>query len=67
MEKEKITTNSSVMAFEMWSDNFKNAKKFFDSKGNSNTKSGLKDKWYKKFYEDLNLLGKALLSEVQER
>jgi len=57
----KIETDLNVMSFEMWRDNFKNAKKFFESKGNLNTRSRLKDKWHKDFYEKLNDLGNKVL------
>lgn len=36
----------------MWTRNFHNAKKFFNSKGNSETLSRLKDKWHNEFIKD---------------
>lgn len=40
-------------AWEMWAKNWENAKRFFDSKGNTKTRSRLKDKWHKDFMSDL--------------
>ncbi len=39
-----------INVFDEWKRDFFNAKKFFESKGNSNTLSKLKDKWYKEFF-----------------
>ncbi len=44
--------------WEYWEENWNNAYKFFNSKGNVNTKSGLKDKWYKEFVKMLNEVSK---------
>ena len=35
--------------WELWEQNWNNAYKFFNCKGNVKTKSKLKDKWYKDF------------------
>ena len=51
-------------AREMWDNNFYNAKKFFESKGNITTKGKFKIKWYNKFYDDLNKLGEKLIKEA---
>jgi len=40
----------------MWKRNWGNAEKFFKSKGNIQTKSKLKTKWYDEFVEDLKEL-----------
>lgn len=40
----------------IWSNNFFNAKKFFESKGNGETKSKLKDKWFKEFGSGISQL-----------
>ena len=45
--------NSLGMGWDIWEKNFFNAKRFFRSKGNKNTRSRLKDKWFKGFKEDL--------------
>ena len=44
------------IGWEMWENNFKNAKAFFGSKGNMDTKSKLKDKWFKEFMNNLKNL-----------
>ena len=43
--KDKKTIN----IWELWEKEWKNAKRFFDSKGNIRTKSKYKDKWFKDF------------------
>ena len=40
-------------AFEEWAKNWKNAKAFFDSKGNNKTTARLKVKWYNGFMDTL--------------
>lgn len=37
--------------FDLWTKEWNNAYKFFNSKGNAETKSKLKNKWYKEFEE----------------
>jgi len=46
MKEEK-----KIYVFDLWADNFESAKKFFKSKGNVQTRSNLKDKWFKEFKE----------------
>ena len=50
---EKINT------WETWVKNWENANKFFQSKGNTKTRSRLKDKWYKDFMADLKMFENA--------
>lgn len=40
-----------INTFDLWERNWKDAYNFFNSKGNSQTKSNLKDRWYKDFME----------------
>jgi len=40
-------------AFEEWTKNWKNAKRFFDSKGNAKTTAQLKKEWYDGFMDTL--------------
>ncbi len=44
------------IVFNIWAKNFTNSKKFFESKGNFNTKSKLKTKWHDEFMKDMNNL-----------
>ena len=41
-------------AWELWAKQFENAKKFFKSKGNVQSRGRLKKKWMDSFYEALN-------------
>ena len=50
----------NTIADDLWRKNFHNAKKFFESKGNLDTKDKLKKKWLDEFYEDLNDVRRAL-------
>lgn len=42
-----------ISFWDIWSNNFSNAKRFFESKGNITTRSKLKAKWYKDFEQAL--------------
>ena len=54
MKKEKETIKEEKIAFwEIWSNNFYNARRFFTSKGNLKTRAKLKAKWLNKFIEDI--------------
>ena len=55
--------NTGIRVWEMWRDNWKNAKKFFESKGNAQTKIKLKGEWYKKFFLDLSDIGCCVLKD----
>lgn len=48
----KIKKTNSC-GWQVWERNWKNAKRFFESKGNIDTRSRLKDKWFKDFKKDL--------------
>ena len=50
-KKEKVASLEHI-----WETNFYNAKRFFNSKGNGNTRSRIKDKWFKDFKRDLEEL-----------
>ena len=50
----------------MWDENWKNAERFFHSKGNITTKSKLKDKWHNEFFRDLDETGAIILREVSQ-
>ncbi len=58
--------SDKVSGWDVWSRNFYNARKFFVSKGNTKTRSRLKDKWYKDFVKDLNALNKIDWKKVRE-
>ena len=49
--REEIKKEIDIWA--IWSRNFYNAKRFFQSKGNIKTRSRLKDKWFKDCKNDL--------------
>jgi len=57
--KEKIEEThekkikEGITLWDIWSNNFYNAKRFFTSKGNLKTKSKIKDKWAKEFKKDI--------------
>ena len=42
-----------ISIWDLWKKEWENASKFFNCKGNTTTKSRLKDKWYKEFKEML--------------
>ena len=47
---------TTMNLWDLWAENFHNARRFFNSEGNRCTKNGLKDKWYKEFmkmFEDI--------------
>jgi len=50
MNEKKKTINYGE---DIWSPNFYDAKRFFESKGNANTRSRLKDKWHKNLAENI--------------
>ncbi len=54
------------LANEIWERNWENAKKFFNSKGNFQIKVRLKDKWYDKFFNDLDKFGMKTLKEIRD-
>ena len=56
MTKLQKKCEKKINAWDMWSRNFYNAKRFFESKGNMETKSKLKDRWYRQFEKDLRKL-----------
>ena len=47
---QKITV---INTWELWAENFEDAKRFFKSEGNIKTRSKLKDKWYKNYIKQL--------------
>jgi hypothetical protein len=47
-----------IDGWEIWSRNWENAKRFFESKGNAKSRSKLKDKWFKNFRNDLESIDK---------
>lgn len=47
-----------INVWDLWTKEWQNASRFFQSKGNVKTRSGLKDKWYKDF--------KDMLMEVKQ-
>ena len=51
-----------INIWELWERNWNSAYKFFNSKGNTTTKSRLKDKWYKEFVKDLKLIEETVRS-----
>ena len=56
-------------AWEDWTKNWNNAKKFFDSKGNIKTKAKLKKKWHDDFMEIFkahNKIVEALKKHIQQ-
>ncbi len=48
-------------ATEFWNKEFHNARRFFESEGNIETKDRLKIKWVGEFFEGINELGRDLL------
>lgn len=48
-EKKEVKMKEAINTFDLWTENWTNAKAFFDSKGNIGTRSKLKAKWYKDF------------------
>ena len=53
---ETITKGECKNGDELWERTFFNAKRFFESKGNINTRSKLKDKWFNEFKHDLTII-----------
>lgn len=49
-----------INTWDLWTENWNNAKAFFDSKGNSKTKSKLKTKWHKDFMKMFSDIEKKL-------
>ena len=50
--------------WDFWERNWENARKFFESKGNMDTKSRLKDKWYNEYFADLSQTQQQTREEV---
>lgn len=51
-----MSKETKGFGWEIWENNFFDAKRFFESKGNIKTRSRLKDKWFKNFKKDLEKL-----------
>lgn len=49
-----------INIWDLWEKNWENASNFFQSKGNTTTRSKLKNKWYKEFVADLNMVEMAV-------
>ena len=49
-----------INTFDLWAENWENAKRFFESKGNAETKSKLKDRWYKDFMDMFKMIESKL-------
>lgn len=45
-----------VNTFDLWAENWEHAKRFFNSKGNTDTKTKLKARWYNDFMKMLEEL-----------
>ena len=52
----KKIKEKTINGWDVWSRNFYNAKRFFESKGNVKTKARLKAKWYNDFEEGIKKL-----------
>ncbi len=46
-------TKNRFWFWDIWTKNWENAKRFFDSKGNIKTRAKLKAKWLKDFEKDI--------------
>uniref|UniRef100_A0A6M3XER0 Uncharacterized protein n=1 Tax=viral metagenome TaxID=1070528 RepID=A0A6M3XER0_9ZZZZ len=57
---------NNLDGWDIWERNFYNAKRFFDSKGNTKTRSRLKDKWFKDFKKDLEDLDVQLHEQFKK-
>lgn len=55
-----------IIIWDLWAKEWANAYSFWNSKGNTKTKSRLKDKWYKDFKEMLMLVETEVRKEVAE-
>ena len=51
---------------DLWEKEWKNAYNFFNSKGNINTRSRLKDRWNKEFKEMLYSTEREIIKQVQQ-
>ncbi len=58
---------SEINVWDLWQREWKNASKFFQSKGNTKTKSKLKDKWYKDFKDMMVELENAVRDNFGEK
>ncbi len=56
-----------INTWKEWEKNFFNAKRFFESKGNLQTRSRLKDKWYKEFFNIFEKIEEELKSEDTQK
>jgi len=53
MKNQKKTIKKKITLWDVWTNNFYNAKRFFTSRGNLQTRTRLKDKWAKEFKKDI--------------
>ena len=56
-----------INVWKLWEKEWKNAYNFFNTKGNTKTKSRLKDKWHKEFIEMLCIVERELKKSYDER
>ena len=49
-----------IILLDVWAKNWENAKRFFESKSNSETRAKLRAKWFKEFMLDMDNIVKSL-------
>jgi len=59
--KETVKWRKKINITDLWKKEWKNAYNFFNTKGNTKTKSRLKKKWYKEFKEMLMFVEKEMM------